>query len=146
MAFFECFSTFLHRFIGQSTFSLEPHTLHLIQILYCRCSLLRQKLHTKMDTNITTWEKTAYVRKWAWTHTPLTLVNLAHISSASLTRPALSRYLAHLELIKRSAVSRAWASSIQRAASRMFPACWGREIQKRHNGARKSDNQINEPT
>lgn len=32
-------------------------------------------------------------------------------------------YFAHLELIKRSAVSRAWASSIHRAASFMLPAC-----------------------
>lgn len=55
----------------------------------------------------------------------LTRVNLEHISSASLMRPALSMYLAHFELMKRSAVSRAWASSIHRAASFILPACCG---------------------
>jgi len=54
---------------------------------------------------------------------PPTLVNFEHMSSASLTRPAFSMYLAHLELMKRSAVSSAWASSIHRAASLTFPAC-----------------------
>ncbi len=77
-------------------------------------------------------------------HTSLTLVNLAHISSASLIRPALSRYLAHLELMKRSAVSRAWASSIQRAASRIFPACWVRKF-KRDPMKQGYDNQTTEP-
>lgn len=57
---------------------------------------------------------------------PLTRVNLEHISSASFTMPAFSMYLAHLELMNLSAVSRACASSIHWAASLMFPACWGR--------------------
>ena len=52
-----------------------------------------------------------------------TLVNLEHISSASLMEFAFSIYFAHLELINLSAVSKAWASSIHLAASLILPAC-----------------------
>lgn len=47
----------------------------------------------------------------------LTLVNLEHVSSASLMRSARSMYLAHFELIYLSAVSRPCASSSHLYAS-----------------------------
>lgn len=53
----------------------------------------------------------------------LALVNLEHISSASFTIFARSMYLAHLELINLSAVSKDCASSIHLAASLMLPTC-----------------------
>ena len=53
----------------------------------------------------------------------LTRVNLEHMCSASAILPARSMYLAHLELMYRSAMSSDWASSNQCIASLISPAC-----------------------
>lgn len=53
----------------------------------------------------------------------LTLVNFEQVSSASLIRFALNIYLAHLELIYLSAVSKPCASSNHLYASSTSPAC-----------------------
>jgi len=42
MALLQRLSVFVQGLVGQSTFCLEPHALHLIQILYCRCSFLQE--------------------------------------------------------------------------------------------------------
>jgi len=57
------------------------------------------------------------------TPTSLTRVNLEHISSASAILPARNMYLAHLELMYRSAMSSDCASSSQCTASLISPAC-----------------------
>ena len=59
-----------------------------------------------------------------------TLVNFPHIASASVTMSALSMYLAHLELMYRSAVSSDCASSKQATASLILPACCTRERER----------------
>lgn len=53
----------------------------------------------------------------------LTLVNLEHVSSASLIRFARNMYFAHFELIYLSAVSKPCASSSHLYASYASPAC-----------------------
>jgi len=53
----------------------------------------------------------------------LTRVNLEHISSASAILPARNMYLAHLELMYRSAMSSDCASSSQYTAALISPAC-----------------------
>lgn len=37
---FQCFAPFAHALIGQSAFRLEPHALHLVQVLHGRYALL----------------------------------------------------------------------------------------------------------
>lgn len=43
MALFEGFSKLVHAFVSQRTLGLEPHTLHLVQVLNGRRSLLERK-------------------------------------------------------------------------------------------------------
>lgn len=46
MALLQGLSKLVHGLVGQGTLCLEPHALHLIQVLHCRRPLLKPYTHT----------------------------------------------------------------------------------------------------
>ena len=118
-------------------------THSLTQLIWCAgnwstCDVEKDKqwnTERQRNTQCACWRHHSITGEWVSQQTSLntvwmyhswlrlTLVNLEHISSASAILPARNMYLAHLELMYRSAMSSDWASSSQRTASLISPAC-----------------------
>ena len=63
MTLLERFSKLVHAFVGERTLGLEPHALHLVEVLHRRRSLLD-------DNDAKTKRRRVWVKSACWTITP----------------------------------------------------------------------------